>query len=142
ATSATPCNVKVGGKVNAFNSSATVDITAGMGAVLIYLNYATGSAQLEVAYNGPTISCSGMNCVTVNSPSYPAAGKYIPLHEWLATTPPAWDSGSGIPRRAFLGDFSVNGGSGIAVIQAADGTQNVAVDATVTRTSQPFVVEG
>lgn len=142
ATPSTPCNVKVGGKVYAFNSSATIDITAGAGAVLIYLNYASGSAQLEVAYNGPTISCSGMNCVRVNSSSYPAAGKYVPLHEWLATVPGTWDAGNGIPRRAFLGDFSVNGGSGISITQASDGTQNVAVDTTVARTGQPFVVEG
>jgi hypothetical protein len=38
ATSSTPCNVRVGGKVTALNSAATIDITAGAGAILIYLN--------------------------------------------------------------------------------------------------------
>ena len=60
----------------------------------------------------------------------------------VATVPGTWDAGNGIPRRAFLGDFSVNGGSGISITQASDGTQNVAVDTTVARTGQPFVVEG
>jgi hypothetical protein len=142
ATSSTPCNVRVGGKVTAFNGPATIDITAGSGGILIYLNYASGAAQLEVAFNGPTIACSGMNCTRVNSSTYPAAGKYIPLHEWLATVAVTWDLGNGIPRRSILSDFGVNGGAGISVSQASDGTQTVGVDATVSRTDRPFVVEG
>jgi hypothetical protein len=125
-SNATPCNVRLGNTVYSVTNSSTITISAGTGAVYVYVD----AAGMLTAGHNLTVTCAG-GCAAVSGiTSFPAGS--LPLYTWTASNG-MWDTGGGTDRRAFLSTRNLSGGAGIVALDT--GSQSiVAVDAATVPT--------
>jgi len=123
---ATPCNVRLGSTVVSVVTSSTITLTAGTGAVYLYLD---ASGVLTVGHN-LTLSCS-VGCTAASAINAFPVGS-VPLYSWTATGG-VWDSGGGSDRRAFLSTRNISAGAGIVALDLGSQTV-VAVDSATVPT--------
>lgn len=111
-------NVNVGGTVNNYNISPTITVSAGTGAVRLYID----SGGVLTAGHNVTLSCSA-GCSAVSGVSAFPDGS-IPLWYWPATSG-TWDTTGFTDFRAFIsGSFGTGtgGGGGSGAFTIASGT--------------------
>lgn len=119
-SSATPCNVRVGGIVYRFTNPATVT-TMGSTSGMIF-GYVDGSGTLTVG-GIPALSCTGCTYAS-GMTAFPAGS--IPLFTWTLTYG-SFDANGGTDFRAFLASKNLQSGAGILITEAA-GVSSIAVD--------------
>ena len=125
-SNATPCNARLGNTVYSVTNSSTITISAGTGAVYLYID---ASGALTAGHN-LTLACAGVCAAVPGITSFPAGS--IPLYTWTATNG-TWDGSGGNDRRAFLSTRNISGGAGIVSLDT--GTQSiVAVDSATVPT--------
>ena len=125
-STATPCNVRLGNTVYSVTSSSTITLSAGTGAVNLYVD---ASGALTAGHN-LTLACAGVCAAVGGIGTFPPGS--IPLYTWTASNG-TWDTSGGSDKRAFLSTRSLSGGSGIVALDT--GTQSiVAVDSATVPT--------
>jgi hypothetical protein len=120
---ATPCNVRLGTTVVAFEVTNTITISAGSGTLYLYVD-AGGNL---VAGHNVTLSCAGVCGAVSGVTAFPVGS--IPLYTWTATSG-TWDTSGGIDQRAVLSTRNVTTGAGLVATETG-GQTVITVDTAV-----------
>src|SRR5450432_2085839 len=103
-STATPCNVRWGGRVYTFTSSNAVTLTEGAGTAYFYVDSngtLTAGHNLTLTCTSPCSAAAGVTAFPVNA---------IPLFTWTATSG-TWDTAGASDKRAFLSGKTLNAGT-------------------------------
>ncbi len=122
-STATPCNVRIGGVTHSFTSATSATISAGSGTAYFYLDPA---GTLTVGHT-MTVSCASGCLAAPGVSAFPSNA--IPLFTWTATNG-AWNSNGGADWRAFQSTTNVGAGAGL-LGATANGVTTLAIDPTL-----------
>jgi uncharacterized protein YdbL (DUF1318 family) len=125
-STATPCNIRWGGRVYTFTASKTVTLTAGTGMAYFYID---SNGTLNAGHN-LTLTCTSPCSAVAGVIAFPVNS--IPLFTWSATNG-TWDVAGGSDKRAFLSGKTLNAGTGIVTLDTGS-TTSIAVDSAAVPT--------
>jgi hypothetical protein len=114
--------VRFGSRVYSLTSSSDATLTAGTGAVYIYLT----PDGILTAGSSMGVSCSGGCAAAWGVTGFPVDS--VPLYEWNAADG-SWES-TGIDRRSWISRSTLLAGAGIVMVEAG-GQTTIAVDSTL-----------
>ncbi len=120
-STATPCNVRFGGRVYSLTSDAQATLNSGAGTAYVYI---TAGGVLTVGHT-MDVTCSNSCVAALGVTGFPADS--IPLYSWNAAGGD-WQA-TGMDRRSWISGSALLAGTGIVAIEAG-GQTTIAIDST------------